>query len=223
MNRSLGITWRYSLRAHLAGQLWLPAAIWALFLFLVFTQLDYNAKEIAVTFPVVVMPLLAGITAGYALLDDPALELQLASPVSAARMLLRRVGGQLAIVTVLVVLFQLVCAAAGLDLSSYGSLFMRQVFWIVPCLTLSALGSALTLAFSQTTPAVLLISILWLLQLILRHWIIDHNPVRYLFLFTGLFFPQHPSANAIQLSLLGVTAALFIISWLLLQRQERYI
>jgi len=63
----------------------------------------------------------------------------------------------------------------------------------------------------------------WLLQLILRHWIIDHNPARYLFLFTGLFFPQHPAANAIQLSLLGVTAVLFIISWMLLQRQERYI
>lgn len=223
MNRSTGIAWRYSLRAHLAGQLWLPAAIWALFVFLVFTQLDYNAKEIAITFPVVVMPLLAGIMAGYALLDDPALELQLASPVSAARMLLRRVGGQLAIVAVLVALFQVVCAAAGLDLSGYGTLLMRQVFWIVPCLTLSALGSTLTLAFSQTTPAVLLISIVWLLQLILRHWIIDHIPARYFFLFTGLFFPQHPAANAIQLSLLVVTAVLFTVSWLLLQRQERYI
>jgi hypothetical protein len=223
MKRSTGITWRYSLRAHLAGQLWLPAAIWALFIFLVLTQLDNNAKEIAVTFPVVVMPLLAGITAGYALLEDPALELQLASPVSAARMLLRRLGGQLLIVTVLVALFQAVCAAAGLDLSGYGSLLMRQVFWIVPCLTLSALGCALTLAFSQTTPSVLLISIVWLLQLILRHWIINHNPARYFFLFTGLFFPQHPAANAIQLSLVVITAVLFIISWMLLQRQERYI
>ncbi len=223
MNRSTGITWRYSLRAHLAGQLWLPAAIWALFIFLVLTQPDYKAKEIAVTFPVVVMPLLAGITAGYALLDDPALELQFASPVSAARMLLRRVGGQLAVVAVLVVLFQVVCAAAGLDLSGYGSLLMRQVFWMVPCLALSALGCALTLAFSQTTPAVLLISIVWLLQLFLRHWIIDHIPVRYLFLFTGLFFPQHPQANTNQITLASITVVLFFTSWLLLQRQERYI
>jgi hypothetical protein len=223
MNRSLGITWRYSLRAHLAGQLWLPVAIWALFIFLVYTQRSYNADQIAIAFQVVVMPLLVGITAGYALLDDPALELHLASPVSAARMLLRRVGGQLVIVTVLVVLFQLMCAAAGLDLSGYGSLLMRQVFWMVPCLALSALGCALTLAFSQTTPSVLLISILWLLQLFLRHWFIDHNIARYLFLFTGLFFPQHPEANTIQIALVCITMILFFISWMLLQRQERYI
>jgi len=223
MSRSTGVSWIYGLRAHLAGQLWLPASLWLMFAVLVYTQIGFNAKEIAVSFAVVVLPLLAGIMAGYALVDDPGLELQFSAPLSSARMLLGRVGGQVGVVALAALLFQAYCALIGLDLSAFGSPLVRQLFWLAPCLVMSALGACLTLCFTHPTPAALCVASLWLLQLFLRYWFIQNVPARYFFLFPGLFFPEHPQVGMILTSLFCLAAVLFLASWALLKRQERYL
>ncbi len=169
------------------------------------------------------MPLLGGILAAYAILDDPALELQFSTPRPAWRTLFERQGMILAIVVLFALSFQFCMAVIGIDLSSLGNVALRQLAWAVPCLALMALGSAGAFALAQPAAGTLLISLIWLVELMLRGWFVSSEWARYFFIYMGIYAPQNPYLIASHASLLTLSALLLAASWVLLKRQERYL
>jgi hypothetical protein len=215
---------RYTLLTYRLDHLWLPAGIWALFILLILF-LPNNALKgnIAGAFLGGALPLLSGILAAYAVLDDPALELQFSSPRPAWRTLFERLGMILAIVVLFAISFQVCMAVIGNDLSNLGSLALRQLAWVVPSLALMALGSAGAFALAQPTGGAMLTSLIWLIELLLRGWFVSNAWARYFFIYMGMYAPQNPYLIASHASLLALSFLLLAGSWALLKNQERYL
>ncbi len=212
------------MRSVQGGQLWLPISLWALLALLcwLFRDVDQGI-EMGRGFLGVVLPLVGGIMAAYAVLDDPALELQFATPRRASRMLLDRLGLVLVILTAAALTFQLYLLVIGVDLSLLGGLAERQLAWVVPCLAMTAFGSLAGFILVQPTPAALLVGLLWIFQFALRDWLAADRVGRYLLLYEGAIYPQHPDLRANQVCLFALAVIMLLAAWALLKKQERYI
>jgi hypothetical protein len=214
---------RYSLLTQRADQVWFPAAFWILFaLVTVILNQPDKATDIARAFLGVVLPLIGGVMAAYAILDDPALELRFASPIPAARTMLDRLGITFLILAAAALSYQVFARAAGGDLAVLGSWVDVQLAWLVPTLALMAFGCLSSLAAAQTSIGAAMAGMVWIVELIAFDWLAG-NIGRYALVFMGALRPAHPDLAAERIVLAGLTFALLFASWMLLHRQERFI
>jgi hypothetical protein len=214
---------RYSLLTQRADQVWFPAAFWILFaLVTVILNQPDKATDIARAFLGVVLPLIGGVMAAYAILDDPALELRFASPIPAARTMLDRLGITFLILAAAALSYQVFARAAGGDLAVLGSWVDVQLAWLVPTLALMAFGCLSSLAAAQTSIGAAMAGMVWIVELIAFDWLAG-NIGRYALVFMGALRPAHPDLAAGRIVLAGLTFALLFASWMLLHRQERFI
>lgn len=217
-------TLKYMLLTYRLDMLWLPAAFWALFLII-----SWMIKDQPAGFPVCVaylgnaLPLVAGFLAAYAVLDDPALELQFATPRPAWVMLLERLGMILALTTICALGYQGVIAALGIDLSSLGNFAARQLAWLVPTLAMMALSSAVSFANRQAVAGASITGMVWIIQILMRGWFTQDPWGQYLLLMMGSNYPDHPVLRGNQAVLTALAVLLLAAAWALLRKQERYI
>jgi hypothetical protein len=214
--------WKYTWLTYRRDALWFPPALWALFLVIVVIMrhpaIRFNLARGYLGF---IVPLISGIMAAYAVLDDPALELRFATPARAERTLLAPLGLILAVQTACALSFQLLLLALNVDLSHLGGLLGVQLAWLVPTLSLIALGTAGSLAGAQTALGAFLVGAVWLVQVMMKGWLVAN--AKYLHLFLGALVPGDPDLALNRCVLLAGSAALLLFSWVLLHRQERYI
>ncbi|MRR29964.1 hypothetical protein EG834_06530, partial [bacterium] len=84
---------RYALMTYKLDQFYLPLAFFGLFVVMSFIMMNTpQFMHLSKIYLGTAMPLLSGILGAYAILEDPALELRFATPISAARTLLERLG-----------------------------------------------------------------------------------------------------------------------------------
>ncbi len=218
-----GFSLGYTLLTYRLDQLWFPLAFWALFVILaLFMRHSNQLMSFALAYLGVVVPLIGGVMAAFALLDDPAIELCFSTPVSAAQMMLERLGLTLLIQTGTVLSFQVVVRGIGGDFSLYLSGWHLQLAWLLPTLALTSLGCLAALAAAQSMIGALLVGMIWIIELIARDWLaINHG--KYFLVFMGTLMPDHPDLVANHLSLFAISILFFLSAWLLLQRQERYL
>lgn len=214
--------WKYSWLTYRRDAWWFPPAFLALF-FLILAIMNHPAVRFAIARAYLgfILPLIGGILAAYAVLDDPALELRFSTPERAERTLISRLGLILLVEAGCALAFQLFAFALGVDLSPLGGPLGLQAFWFVPTFALVALATAGSLAGAQPVVGAFLAGGVWLVQLMMRGWF-EAN-ARPLFLFFGVFSPGHPDLLANRGSLLAGSTILLGISWFLLRRQERYL
>jgi hypothetical protein len=222
--RTFGATCRYTVLTLRLDLLWLPSGLWVLFALITWLKRgEPRVFEVAGAFPVFALPLVAGILASSAVLDNPALELHLASPRAAWRVLLEREGLILALIAVAALTFQAYLVLLGVDVSGLGSPLGRQVAWLLPTTVFMGLGCAGAFALKQSTGGALAVGLLWVLQLLGHEWFMQHETTRCLFVFMRAYRPQHPELPVNQATLLCVASALFVSAWALFRRQERYL
>lgn len=215
---------RYMLLTYRLDMLWLPLAFWALFLIIAWMIKGEPASfPVTVAYMGVALPMIGGIMGAYAMLEDPALELQFAAPRPAWLMLLERLGAILALTTLCAVSYQLVLTLLGIDLSSLGSLAARQLAWLVPTLAMTALGAATAFANRQSVAGAAFVGMIWIVQLLLRDWFLSDPWGRYLLLLMGSNYPDNPALCGNQVTLFVLAMLLLAAAWALLLHQERYI
>ncbi len=215
---------RYSLLTFRLDQLWLPAAFWALFAIMALFFRDQDrVYDVARGMVGGILPLLGGIMAAYVVLDDPALELQFATPNPAHRTLIERLGLTFLIIGITALSYQLFLFALGVDLARWVDPLVFQLTWLVPSLAFLALGSVAAFAFSNCVSGAVMVGLVWIVQLIARDWFVDDRWLRYVLVFMALVAPQHPDLGANVMVLLGLAALLFGAAWALFKRQERYL
>ena len=214
---------RYTLLTFRYDQLWFPAAIWALFVIVVlFLQHTDQALNAARGYLGVAVPLIGGIMAAYAILDDPALELRFATAGRAWGLLFERLGPILLVQAACALAFQVFTRLVGIDLSIMGDPWAVQLAWLVPTLALMGLGCAGSLLAAQTTSGAVLVGVVWLVELIARGWFAQ-NAGKYVLVFMGALMPDHPDLVANRVVLLALAGGFLAASWALLRSQERYI
>ena len=214
---------RYALMTYKLDQLWLPLAIFLIFVLISFIQLgEPQLINIARSYLIAAIPLLAGILAAYAVLEDPALELRFSTPIPASRTLFERLGLIFVAQTIFAVLFQVFILIIGGDFSMYLSVWHLQLAWIIPTLSLMILGCTCSLLAANSTIGALMVGMVWLVQVIARSWFAQ-NFGKYFLVFMGGLMPDHPDLIANHFSLFAISIALLISSVALLRRQERYI
>jgi hypothetical protein len=218
--RSAG--WKYSWLTYRRDAWWFPLAFLALF-FVILAIMNHPAVRftLARAYLGFILPLIGGILAAYAVLDDPALELRFATPVRAEQTLFARLGLILAVQSACALAFQLFAGALAVDLGPLGGFLGVQWMWILPTLSLIALGGAGSLAGAQTVTGAFLVGGVWLVQVMMKGWF-EAN-ARHLFLFMGVFSPGHPDLVANRCVLLAGSLILLGLSCVLLRRQERFI
>ena len=213
---------RYAWKTSRRELLWFPLAL--LFFFVVITAM---MRHPGVRFTITrgylgfFVPLLAGITAAYAVLDDPALELRFATRTRHVQTLLTRLAILLLVQGACAIAFQLFVGALGVDLSPLGSLLDVQLAWIVPTAALAAIGLSVSLASAQAVTGAFVAGAVWLLQLLMKSWILANGPRLYLFM--GILEPGRADLAASRLVLGTASVAALFGAWLLLRRQERYL
>ncbi len=213
----------YTFSSYRLDQLYLPIAFWLLFAIISLFRLEPDyLLDMARAYLGAVVPLIGGIMAGYAILDDPALELRFATPSRAGNFLLERLGLILGIQTVCALAFQAFVIFLGADLSMLGNTLGIQLAWLVPTLSLMTLGCCGSLLAAQTMTGAFLTGLTWLIQLLARGWLARNNG-KYFLVFMGSLMPDHPDLIANQITLSVLSLLLLIFSWRLLRRQERYI
>jgi hypothetical protein len=214
---------RYALKTYKLDQLWLPLAIFLLFVLICLIQVRApQFMNIARAYLGTAIPLLAGILAAYAVLEDPALELRFATPIPASRTLLERLGLIFVIQTGFALLFQAIILVIGGNFSMYQNVWYLQLAWIIPTLSLMMLGCTCSLLAANSTIGALMVGMVWLVELIARGWFAQ-NFGKYFLVFMGALMTNHPDLNANQISLFVISMALFLSSMALLRRQERFI
>lgn len=225
MNTNATIPFTYRMRTHQSGQFWLPAAIWAFFVIVIgfFGKSIPSVVEISISYIGVVLPLLGGILGAYAILDDPVLELHFASPRSAIQMLLERTIIIFGLLTICAITFQVFLHLLAVDLNPYGSIWTRQLAWIIPCLTLTMLGAFAAFVSTQSTTGAMLVGMIWIVQLVARGWFLGDPIARYFFLFSGALAPTIGFLNQNYIVLIALGIVFFGSAWYLLKNQERFI
>jgi hypothetical protein len=214
---------RYTLLTSRFDQLWFPLAFWVLFILIGIIRGSEYILDTSRAYLGAVLPLVGGIMAAYAVLDDPSLELRFATPISAAQTLLERSIPAPIIQVSCALTYQLFALILGADFSSlFGNWFNVQLIWLVPTLSLMALGYLSAFAAAHTTTGALLVGMVWIVELVARGWF-SRNSGKYFLVFMGPLMPDHPALRTNQLTLVLLSIAFFLISWRLLHRQERYI
>jgi hypothetical protein len=214
--------WKYAWLTYRRDALWFPPAIWALFVVIVSIMRHPAVRfNIARGYLGFIVPLISGIMAAYALLDDPALELRFATPVRAGQTLLAPLGLIVAVQTACALSFQLFLLAIQVDLSPLGGLLGVQLAWLLPALSLIALGTAGSLASAQSSLGAFLVGAVWLVQIMMKSWL-EAN-AKYLHLFLAVLVPRDPDLALNQCVLLAGSVVLLSFSWALLHRQERFL
>src|SRR5512139_2755279 len=111
------LSFRYILSTYRLDQFYLPAAFWVLFAIIcLFRMKPEYLLDMARAYLGAVVPLIGGIMAAYAILDDPALELRFAAPARAESFLLERLGLIFAVQAISALTFQAFVLALGADL-----------------------------------------------------------------------------------------------------------
>ncbi len=214
---------KYTLLTYRLDQLWFPLAFWAFFVILTLLLNDQEMNfDIARAYIGVAVPLIGGFMAAYAILDDPAIELRFATPIRAAQILFER--------TVLIFIIQAVSALAfiffalliGVDFATLGNTLNLHLSWIVPTVTMIALGTFGAILGAQTMIGSFLVGLVWIIEIIIRDGMAVNN-WKYAYIFMGILNPEHPDLVSNQIALFTVSAVFLFLTWLLLHRQERYI
>lgn len=213
---------RYTLLTYRLDQLWFPLAFWALFVIIALIRGTEYLFDTSRSYLGAVIPLIAGIMAAYAILDDPALEIRFATPTRAGRFLAERLGLLLTIQVVCALVFQAFALALGADFTPLGNWVDVQLSWLMPTISLMALGCLGSLLGAQTMAGAFLAGLVWIVELVARGWF-ARNSGQYFLVFMGALMPDHPALRANQLSLFALTLAFLFAAWVLLKRQERYI
>ncbi len=212
---------RYTLLTYRLDQLWLPAAFWALFAIVSSFRGGPNSTlDMARAYLGTVVPLVGGILAAYAVLDDPALELRFATPIRAERLLLERLGLIFIVQSVCAISFQWFALALEADFAMLGNWADVQMAWLVPTLSLMGLGCAASLLGTQPVTGVFSTGLVWLIELLARGWLAG-NAGKYLLVFMAALMPDHPALVANRICLLILSTGLLVAAWALLGRQER--
>lgn len=214
---------RYTLLTYRLDQLWFPLAFWILFVIIGIIRGPEYILDTTRAYLGAVVPLIGGIMAAYAILDDPALELRFATPISAVQILVERLGLLFLIQLLSALSYQVFALLMNADFSMFGSWSGVQLAWLVPTLSLMAVGSLGALSAAQTMAGALLTGLVWLVQLIARGWFAGQKVGQYFLVFMSPLMPDHPALQANQLILVFTAIAFFITSWMLFRRQERYI
>jgi hypothetical protein len=222
MNATL--PFRYHLLIFRREQLALPAGLWALFaLMAVFLRGGHQVDNIAASFLVIVLPLLGGILATATLVDDPVIELHLASPRRPWRTLWERMALILAIAGVAAVAYQVFLLAVGVDISFLGDMARRQLAWLVPTVAMMCLAAAVSALAAQSMAGAMTVGLIWLLQLLARGWFAADPVFRYAFLFLAQEEPQAADLPLNYLCLLAMALVLGVAASLALRKEERYL
>lgn len=219
-----GFSLKYMLLTYRLDMLWLPVAFWALFLIIaVMIKNEPAGFPVTVAYLGTALPLVGGILAAYAVLEDPALELQFAAPRPAWQMLLERLGAIMVLATVCAFTYQGVLALVPVDLAPLGGFWARQLAWLAPTLAAVSLGSAVAFANRHSTGGAAAIGMIWIMQIILRDWFLESSWARYVLLLMGSNYPDNPALRGNQATLISLSVLLLLAGWALLRRQERYI
>ena len=213
---------RYTLLTYRLDQLWFPLAFWALFAIIAVIRGPNYIFDTSRSYLGAVIPLIAGIMAAYAILDDPALELRFATPTRTGRFLAECLGLLLTIQIICALTFQVFALALGADFAPLGNWLNVQLSWFIPTISLMALGCLGSLLGAQTMAGAFLAGLVWLVEMVARGWFALNNG-KYVLVFMGALMPDHPALRANQISLITLTIFFIIAAWLLLKRQERYI
>jgi hypothetical protein len=222
--KRISFSLKYMLMTYRLDMLWLPAAFWALFVIMGWIMRDdWQGFGFSVAYFGIALPLIGGIMASYAVLEDPALELQFAAPRPAWMMLLERLGMILVIAMLCAVSYQITLAALGIDLSPLGGLAARQLSWLVPTLAMIALGSSVSFASRQAVAGSAVTGMVWIIQIIIRDGLLSSRWAQYLLLFMGSNYPDYPTLRENQAVLMALALLMVVAAWALLRKQERYI
>jgi hypothetical protein len=214
---------RYTLLTSRLDQLWFPLAFWVLFVIIGIIRGQEYILDTSRAYLGTVVPLIGGIMAAYAVLDDPALELRFAAPIPAVQTLLERLVPTFIIQVLCALVYQVLALTLRVDFSSmYGNWLNLQLIWLVPTLSLMALGCLSAFVAAQTTTGALLVGMVWIVELVARGWFAD-NAGKYFLVFMGPLMPDHPALFANYMTLSVLTVMFLFVSWVLLRRQERFI
>lgn len=212
----------YALRTYRYDMLWFPLAFWVLFAIICGLVRPQELMNITRAYLGTVIPLVAGVMAAYAVLDDPALELRFATPIPASQTILEPLIITFLVQTVMALSFQFFAVLLGGDFSVFLSVWHLQLAWILPTLALMSLGFFGALLAAQTTIGAMVVGLVWIFEVIARGWL-AHNNGKYVLVFMGALMPDHPDLLANHLSVFGISLVLIVTAWVLLHRQERYI
>ncbi|HLO14660.1 MAG TPA: hypothetical protein VK206_07525 [Anaerolineales bacterium] len=213
---------RYTLLTSCFDQLWLPLAFWLLFVIIGLIRGSEYMTDTTRSYLGAVIPLLGGIMAAYAILDDSALELRFATPITAAQTLLERLAPTFFVQVASSIAFQIFVFFMNTDFSVFGGWVNVQLAWLLPTLALMAFGCLTALLAAQTVIGAVFAGMVWLVELVARSWFAG-NFGKYFLIFMGALMPDHPDLNANQISLFTLSIIFLVAAWSLLHRQERYI
>jgi hypothetical protein len=214
---------RYLLLTSRFDQLWFPLAFWVLFVIIGVIRGPEYILDTARAYLGATIPLIGGIMAAYAVLDDPALELRFATPIPAAQTLLERLAPAFVIQALAALTFQGFILLMGINISPIGTWFDVQLAWLVPTLSLMAFGSLMALLAAQTSTGAVLTGLVWIVQLVARGWFAGHKIGQYILIFMSSLMTDHPALRANQITLALLSIAFFLLGWCLFHRQERYL
>lgn len=214
---------RYTLLTSRLDQLWFPLAFWVLFVIIGMIRGPQYILDTARAYLGATLPLIGGIMAAYAVLDDPALELRFATPIPAAQTLLERLAPTFIVQVLCALTYQVFALTLQLDfLPLYGNWIHVQMIWLIPTASLMAFGCFAAFVFAQTTAGALLVGMTWIVELVARGWF-AYNAGKYFLVFMAPLMPDHPDLFANYISLSALTVAFLFAAWALLHRQERFI
>lgn len=215
---------RYILLTSRFEQLWFPLAIWGLFVIIGILRGQEYIVDSTRAYLGAVVPLISGIMAAYAVLEDPALELRFSTPIPTLQTLMERLVPTFLIQAFFALTYQGIALGMKADfLSIFGSLWNLQLAWLIPSLSLMTLGCFISLAAKQSSTGAVLTGMVWIVQLVARGWFARDNIGKYFLVFMSSLMLDHPSLRANQLMLFGLSIVLLVAAWGLLRRQERYI
>jgi hypothetical protein len=213
---------RYTLLTSRFDQLWLPLAFWVLFVIIGLIRGPEYMRDTTRSYLGAAIPLLGGIMAAYSILDDPALELRFATPISAAQTLLERLTPTFIVQLICAIAFQVFAVLMKTDFSIFGDWIHVELAWLLPTLALMTFGCLMALLSAQTIIGAALAGMVWLVELVARGWFAG-NAGKYFLIFMGALMPDHPDLFANYITLSALTFAFLFIAWALLRRQERFI
>jgi hypothetical protein len=215
---------KYTLLTYRLDMLWLPAAFWALFILLVWIIPEADTRNtLAHAYFGVALPLIGGILGAYAVLEDPALELQFATPRPVWQLLAERNAMIVAILGVCALSYQGVIAVLGFDLSPLGGFILRQLAWLVPTLAMVGLSAALSFAVRQPMAGAAATGMIWMIQLMYRDLFLAGKIGPYFLLMMGSNYSDHPALRANQAVLTVLAVLCGFVCLALLRRQEAFL